>query len=168
MGKQVSNRRVTLKDIYRYYVADGGTLDRTTYKNICQDFNIHIMNAIIYDAEIFDMGYDLSTISILRIKRNYKNPAVDWKASKEYRKELVEEGKELYDSEKGKGVKWLIYHDSDWYVRFYWKKKYARVKNKTAYSFVATRGTKGNKTKLKNHLAESDINYIKYEKARKE
>lgn len=165
MGKR---ERYTLKDIYRHYVADGGELEKSLYKNICSDFNIHIMESIIYDAVKFDMGFDLSTISILRIRRNYNNPQVDWKASNERKQELLDQGKKLYDAETGEGHKWLVYHDSDWYCRFYWKKFYARVKNKSAYMFRATRGDKGNKTKLKEHLRENDINYVKYEKADKE
>lgn len=160
-----NSRRYTLANIYREYVAEGGTLEKSLYKNICQDFNIHIMNHIIYDAGIYDMGHNLSTISILRIKRNFNHPRVDWKASNKYKQELEEKGEKLFDNDTGEGTKWLIYHDTEWYCRFYWKKAYARVKNKTAYSFVATRGVRGNKTKLIDHLNESDINYIKYEKA---
>lgn len=153
----------TLKDIYRHYIADGGTLEKSLYKNICQDFNIHIMEYIIYQAGTFDMGHYLSTINILRLKRNYSNPQVDWKASNEYREELLEKGEKLYDPDTGEGTKWLIYHTDTWYCRFYWKKLFAKVKNKSAYSFIATRGKKGNKTKLKKHLNENEINYIKYE-----
>lgn len=165
--------KYTLRDIYLRYKADGGKLKKSLYKNICQDFNIHIMEDIIYNAETFDMGYNLSTLQVLRIKRNYKNPQIDWGATNKYKKELLsgeadeapEEGYDLEDlcsKDNPDGVKYFIYHDSEWYCRFYWKKKYARIKNKTAYSFKATRGKKGNKTKLKEHLKEDDINYIKY------
>ena len=165
----MSNReRYTLRDIYYRYKADGGKLKKPLYKNICQDFNIWIMNHIIYDAGKFDMGNYLSTISILRIKRNYRNPQVDWKASNKRKQELLDQDKKLYDDETGEGHKWLIFHDSKWYCRFYWNKLYAKVKNKSAYFFRATRGKKGNKTKLKEHLRNDDINYIKYEKANKE
>ena len=160
--------KYTLKDIYRQYKADGGELSKSLFKNICQDFNIHIMEAIIYDAYIFDMGFELSSISILRIKRNYSNPQVDWKASNERKQELLDQGKKLYDKETGEGHKWLVFHTSKEYCRFYWKKLYARVKNKSAYRFRATRGKKGNKTKLKEHLRADDLNIIKYEKGEKE
>ena len=155
----------TLTDMYRFYVADGGTLPRALYKNICQDFNIKIMDHIIYDAGTFDMGNYLSTLNIRRIKRNFKNPHVDWKASNDYKEELLAEGKKLYDHETGEGTKWLIYHDEEWYCRFYWKKQHARFKNKSVYKFVATRGKVGNKTKLIDHLNENSLNYIKYENA---
>ena len=154
---------ITLSDIYPHYVANGGTLEKSLYKNICQDFNIQIMNHIIYEAGVFDMGNNLSTISIKRIKRNYKNPQVDWNASNQYKQELLDQGEKLYDHETGEGTKWLIYHDEDWYCRFYWKKQYAKFKNKTVYRFVATRGEVGNKKKLKDHLAENNLNIIKYQ-----
>ena len=154
---------LTLSDIYPYYVAEGGTLDRALFKNICQDFNIQIMNHIIYEGGRFDMGNNLSTISIKRIKRNYKKPQVDWNASNQYRQELEEKGIELYNNQTGKGEKWLIYHDEEWYCRFFWQKKYSKFKNKKAYKFIATRGKVGNKTKLKEHLAENELNITKYE-----
>lgn len=157
----------TLKDIYRYYCANGGTLHKSTFKNICADFNIGIMNHIIYEAGTFDMGNHLSTLSIRRIKRNYRNPQVNWNESNKYKEELLAKGEKLYDAETGEGTKWLIYHDEEWYCRFYWKKKHAKFKNKSVYRFVATRGDKGNKTKLKDHLNESEINYVKYENGSK-
>ena len=156
-------KNLTLVDVYRDYKANGGTLHKSVFKNICQDFNIRIMNHIIFDAGTFDMGNYLSTLCVARIKRDYSNPQVDWKASNEYKEELLEKGEKLYDSETGEGVKWLIYHDEDWYCRFYWKKKYAKFKNKSVYKFIATRGKRGNKTKLKDHLRENDINYVKYQ-----
>lgn len=158
-------RTYTLVDAYRFYKANGGTLSKSEYKNICQDFNIGIMNFIIYEAGVFNMGSHLSTIHIMRHRRNYSNPQIDWKASNEYKEELLAKGEKLYDKETGEGTKWLIYHDEEWYFRFHWKKKYAKFKNKSAYRFIATRGVKGNKTKLKEHLAEDELNYLKYEDA---
>lgn len=160
--------RYTLNDIYRFYKAEGGTLHKSVFKNLCQDFNIRVMNQIIYDAKEFDMGNNLSTLSILRIKRNpLAKPAIDWKASNDYREELELKGEKLYDPKTGEGTKWLIYfHDQEWYCRFYWRVNYAKVKNKRTYKFIATRGDKGNKTKLIKHLRENDINYVKYEVAK--
>jgi hypothetical protein len=152
----------TLRNIYKQYILDGGDLHKSLYKNICQDFNIGMMDHIIYDAGTFDMGYNLSTLSILRLKRNFKNPTVDWAESNEYKKQLLEEGKELYSKDNPDGVKWFVYHDEEWYCRFYWKKSFCKVPNKSGYKFVATRGRVGNKRKLKDHLAENDINHLKY------
>lgn len=158
-------RTHTLSDSYRHYVADGGELHKTMYKNICQDFNMRIMDHIIYDAGSFNMGSNLSTLSVLRIKRKFSNPSVNWKESMLYRKELEESGEKIYDSKTGEGTKWLIFHTEDWYCRFYWRRKNAKFKNKNVYMFIATKGEKGNKGKLKRHLGENEINYVKYEKS---
>jgi len=158
----MKRKRYTSVDIYRHYVADGGELPKALYKNICQDFNQQIMLHLIEDAGKFDMGYRLSTLSILRMRRNYSNPQVDWGASNKFKEELQAKGEKLYDAKTGEGTKWLIYHDEDWYCRFYWKKKHCVVPNKIVYKFVATRGKQGNKTRLKEHLSESSLNYLKY------
>jgi len=152
----------SLTDSYRHYVANGGELHKSMYKNICQDFNIRIMEHIIYEAGTFNMGSNLSTLSIMRLRRNYDKPVVDWHESNKNREELLKKGETLYSFKTGKGVKWLIYHTGEWYCRFYWKRKSAKFKNKTVYMFIPTRGEKGNKTKLINHLRKNDINYVKY------
>lgn len=157
-------KKYNLGDIYSDYVLEGGRLSKNDFKNICQDFNIHICNHIIYDAGILDMGNNMSTLQVIRIDRNPSKRRVDWKLSNEYKKELLEKGEELYDKETGKGKKWLIYQDSDMFCRFYWKRSACKSKNKSVYSLIMTRGDKGNKTKLKNHLYENELNYLKYRK----
>lgn len=154
----------TLRDIYKYYVADGGTLSKADYKNICCDFNIHIMNKLIYDAAYMDMGNNLSYLRIGRIDRPVSNRRIDWASSNQFKEELLSQGKKLYNGETGEGHKWLVYQTNDYFCRFYWQRKNAKVKNKTLYRFVATRGSAGNKDKLKNHLKEDDSNYLKYKK----
>ncbi len=155
----------TLADIYKFYVTEErGTLSKNDFKNICQDFNIHIMNHIIYEAGRLDMGNNLSTLEIIRLDRDYKKKRVDWKESNEYKKELLAKGEKLYDNETGEGTKWLIYKVDPVYCRFYWKRGACKVKNRLIYKLVMTRGENGNKTKLKNHLYENDINYLKYRK----
>lgn len=155
-------KKYNLGDIYKDYVLAGGKMSKNDYKNLCQDFNIHICNHLIYDAGTFWMGHNLATLEIIRIDRNPKKKRVDWKESLEYKEELEKEDVELYDKETGKGKKWLIYQTTDNYCRFYWKKKAAKVKNKSVYKLIMTRGAQGNKTKLKNHIYENELNYLKY------
>lgn len=158
----------TLKDIYIKYKADGGKLSKTDFKNICSDFNIHSMNHIIYQAGQIHMP-TLSTLEIVKVKRKAKNKdrqhAIDWKASNEYKQELLAEGKQPYDHETGEGYKWLIYRDEPYYVRFYWQKHRLPIVNKSYYKFIATRGKKGNKEKLKDFLAEHETNINNYKDA---
>lgn len=155
----------TLKHIFPYYKSEGGTLDKQMFKNIVCDYNIHIMNHLVYDAGHIDMA-NLSRLKVGRIKRAFtgklNKSVVDWKASNEYKQELLDAGIELYDHKTGKGKRWLIYNDSEWYCRFYWNKQRAKATHKTVYRFVPTRGEKGNKEKLKEHLYENEINYLKY------
>ena len=164
--KEYVRKIYNLSDIYREYVLNGGTLSKNDFKNICQDFNIHICNHLIYDSGIFYIPHNLSTLEVIRINRNPSKKRVDWPASNEYRKELEEANQPLFDKESGKGKKWLIYQSGDEYCRFYWKKRGAKVKNKSVYRLEMTRGDKGNKTKLKSHLYENDTYYLKYRKAR--
>ena len=154
--------KYNLGDIYKEYVLRGGTLSKNDFKNICQDFNIHICNHLIYDAGIFDMGSRLSTLEVIRIERDYKKRRVDWKASLENRQELMDKGVKLYDKHSDTGTKWLVYQDEPEFVRFYWKRKACTIPNNRVYQLIMTRGEMGNKTKLKEHLYEHELNYLKY------
>lgn len=153
------------KDIYEFYSGTlEGTIDRKTFHNLCKDFNSAVMDEIIVEGKEFNQGYNLSSISILRLERDWSKKQIDWEASKKYRQELLGEGKELYNSDTDEGEKWFIYHTDKWYCRFYWKKKICSVPNKSVYRFKPTGGKRGNKTKLKEHMKKDDLAYTKYDK----
>jgi hypothetical protein len=152
----------TLSDIYVDYMASGGTLPKSVFKNLIQDFNIHMMNEIIYEGKLFDMGSRMSSIDIIRIKRNYKNPAINWNESFKLKKSILESGGKLYDPETGEGEKWFVYYTDPYYCRFRWMKSHCAIKNKSVYRFEPTDGDLGNKTKLIAHLREHPTNYLKY------
>ena len=154
----------TLKNIYIDYQNEyNDNIDKATYTNIVQEFNMMIMDYILEGKE-FNMGNNLSTLSIIRRDRDPRSPRLDWGESNKYKKELLEEGQNLYNSETDKGVKWHIYHTDEFYCRYYWRKGKCKVKNKSVYRFDATRGIKGNKEKLINLLKEDDLAYLKFKK----
>lgn len=153
-----------LPEIYEFYSQTGGELEYSVFSELCQEFNQRVMDEVILEGDKFDMGSYMSTLSIGRLDRNYANKQIDWKASHQLKKELIEEGVELYDPETGQGKKWFVYYTDDWYCRFYWNKFHAKITNKTVYRFTATRGIKGNKTKLSTLLAEDELAYLRFEK----
>ena len=138
----------TLKDIYLDYQMEHNDIDKTVYTNIIQEFNILIMEYILEGKE-FNMGNNLSTLSIIRRDRDPRSPRID---------------QNLYNSETDEGVKWHIYHTDDFYCKYYWRKGKCKIKNKSVYRFDATRGVKGNKEKLINLLKEDDLAYLKFKK----
>lgn len=153
----------TITDIYNDYVDENGYIDKLIFKDICSDFNIMIMNYILEGKE-FNMGSNLSTISIIRRDRDPRSPRIDWGESNKYKKELLDEGKKLYDSKTGDGVKWYIYHTDAFYCRYYWRKGKCKISNKSVYRFDPTRGLKGNKDKLISLLKTNDLAYLKFKK----
>ena len=153
----------TLKDIYIDYQKEYNNIDKEIYINIIQEFNIMIMDYILEGKE-FNMGNNLSTLSIIRRDRDPRSPRIDWGESNKYKKELLEEGQLLYNSETGKGVKWHIYHTDKFYCKYYWRKSKCKIKNKSVYRFDATRGIKGNKEKLITLLKKDELAYLKFRK----
>jgi len=155
--------RHTLTNIYNSYVDEKGSIDKSLFKNICSEFNVMIMEYILEGKE-FNMGHNLSTVSVVRKERDPRSPRVDWGESNKYKKELITDGEELYDAETGKGIKWHIYHTDSFYCKFYWRKGKCSVPNKSVYRFDATRGVKGNKEKLINLLKQDDLAYLTFKK----
>lgn len=156
----------TLKTIYDHYQeTTDDPLDYNKYREACELFNIYAMEEII-EGKTLNMGAYLSTLSIIRIERNYSNPKVNWGETNKLKKELLEEDDitedDLYSKDNPDGIKYFVYHTDDWYCRFYWNKKYCKVTNKSVYSFHATRGLKGNKTKLKEALKNNPLQHKKY------
>ena len=151
----------TLKNIYLDYQMEHDDIDKTIYTNIIQEFNILIMEYILEGKE-FNMGINLSTLSIVKHDRDPRSPRIDWGESNKYKKELLEEGQNLYNSETGNGVKWHIYHTDEFYCKYYWRKGKCKIKNKSVYRFDATRGLKGNKEKLISLLKEDDLAHLKF------
>ena len=154
----------TINNIYNDYLEQYEEyIDKKLFRDICEEFNINIIDSVLGGDE-FNMGNNLSSLSIVRVDRDPRSPRVDWGESNKYRKELEEEGKSLYDHETGKGIKWHIYYTDRFYCKYYWKKGKCRISNKSVYRFVPTRGVKGNKEKLINMLKNDDLAYLKFKK----
>ena len=139
----------TFSDIYNKYNKEHGDIDKSLFTDVCHEFN---------------MGNNLSTLSIIRKDRDPRSPRLDWGESNKYKKQLLEEGQLLYNAKTGKGVKWHIYHTDEFYCKYYWRKGKCKIKNKSVYRFDATRGIKGNKEKLITLLKEDDLAYLKFKK----
>ena len=153
----------TFKDIYSDYVKEYGDIDKAIFADICHTFNIDIMDYIL-EGKTFNMGNNLSTISIIRRDRDPRSPRIDWGESNKYKQELVANNKTLYDPLTNKGTKWYIYYTDPFYCKYYWRKGKCTIPNKSVYRFDATRGLKGNKEKLIHLLKKDDLAYLKFKK----
>jgi hypothetical protein len=153
----------TFKDIHASYENYYEEINKSLFTAICHEFNMLILDYIL-DGKSFNMGNNLSSLSIIRRERDPRSPRIDWGESNKYKKELLEEDQDLYDNITGKGVKWHIYHTDSFYCKYYWNKGKCKLKNKSVYRFDATRGVKGNKEKLINLLKEDDLAYLKFKK----
>jgi hypothetical protein len=150
----------TISHIYNDYVTRDDSVSKETFVDICSEFNIMIIDYIL-DGKEFNMGSNLSTLSIVRMERDPRSPAIDWGESNKYKAELIEKGEELYNKETGQGIKWQLYYTDKEYLKYYWRKGKCKVKNKSVYRFDATRGIKGNKGKLK---LIDELDYLKFKK----
>ena len=153
----------TFKDIYDSYIEENEYIDKSIFSDICHTFNMGIMEYIL-EGKKFNMGNNLSTISIIRRDRDPRSPRIDWGESNKYNKELLDNSEDIYDHITELGTKWFIYHTDEFYCKYYWNKGKCKVPNKSVYRFDATRGLKGNKDKLIALLKEDDLAYLKFKK----
>jgi|TARA_B110000908_G_scaffold169893_1_gene228042 hypothetical protein len=153
----------TFTNIYKSYCKEHGYIDKKVFSDICHTFNIGIMDYILEGRE-FNMGNNLSTLSIIRRDRDPRSPRIDWGESNKYKAELLQAGEALYDSITELGSKWYVYHTDEFYCKYYWKKGKCKIKNKSVYRFDPTRGIKGNKEKLITLLKEDELAYLKFKK----
>jgi len=150
----------TISHIYNDYATRDDSVSKQTFVDICSEFNIMIIDYIL-DGKEFNMGSNLSTLSIVRMERDPRSPAIDWGESNKYKAELIEKGEELYNKETDQGIKWQLYYTDKEYLKYYWRKGKCKVKNKSVYRFDATRGIKGNKGKLK---LIDELDYLKFKR----
>jgi hypothetical protein len=153
----------TIENIYNDYIESYSKIDKSLFKGICAEFNMEIIDYLL-EGKKFNMKNNLSSLSVVRNTRDPRSPRVDWGESIKYKKELEEEGTELYDSLTKDGQKWHIYYTDDFYCKYYWNKGKCRIPNKSVYRFTPTRGLKGNKEKLINTLKQDDLAYLKFKK----
>lgn len=157
---------LTVPDMYDAYEEEDGDIPYDLFRAMIEEYNMAAMDRVINHGEELPMGYGLAHLSVIRIERDYSNPSVDWKATMEEKERLLEEEgydeEDLYSEENPEGIKYFIYHTDPWYARFYWEKKNCIVSNHSAYSFRATRGDKGNKTKLKERLNNSETAHLDF------
>jgi hypothetical protein len=150
------------KDIYDTYLGmTTSPIPYNLFKEILVKFNEGV-SELLLEGEAFPMGYKLSDLQIVRKVRNPQKTQIDWGESYKEKKRLEAEEKPLYDKETGKGEPWLIYHMGRDYYQFYWSKKFCTVPNKMAYRFNATRGVKGNKTKLTELIGRDPLVSIRF------
>lgn len=123
---------LTLKHSYLYYTKDleedsKYNVDYRTYRDICEDFNKLISEAIIERGEFFQLPYRLGILRIKKRQTDLNNLRSNFG---------------LFNKDNIKS-KFLNEHSKGFYCRFYWNKRIDTiVKNKTAYSFIPTRFNK--------------------------
>ena len=153
-------------------------MDYKTFKSIITCFNKKAADAII-QGKLLYLGNNLGYSQIRKIVPVIRKGTIDWKASNEYKKELVAAGKKVRKTGDKEGEMWLIYKNDPWYLRWAWIKHYTstlhlnltcRVKNNRVYAFYATNSTSnvgkikvpGNKTKLAQAQAQDPLLHTRY------
>tara|TARA_R110000744_G_scaffold345108_2_gene450525 strand:+ start:4512 stop:4958 length:447 start_codon:yes stop_codon:yes gene_type:complete len=133
----------TLKSAYKNY-DDFYNVGYKKYRAVCEDFNKRIVEDILMKAKEFKMPYRLGTLRIKKKKMNYskKNKLkINWLETNKYKK--------------------VIYHLNDhtdgFNYRWFWSKVNAVIKNKSVYSFQATRT---NKRRLAGLLKNKKVDYF--------
>mgnify|MGYP003639728648 CR=1 FL=1 len=133
----------TLKNAYKDY-DDFYKVGYKKYRAICEDFNKRIIDKILLKAFEFKMPYRLGSLRIRKKLMNYskKNKLkIDWQATNKHKKVMYH----------------LNDHTNGFNYRWFWSKINAVIKNKSVYSFQATRT---NKRRLAALLKNNDVDFF--------
>lgn len=139
-----------------------------TWLRICKKFNERKMQSII-SGHIFNMPFRLGSIGIVQFKRRIKFDengnlitkgfAINWdKTIKMWRQQYGDMPLKEYGKIRGKKVVFITNEHTDGRMfRFHWKKKYAVVKNISAYELKIPQHYKDDLCKL--ILAKPNVQY---------
>jgi hypothetical protein len=160
----------TIKDCYKHYrvkCMENGIkhLSLNKYKEVCYLFNIKLSDAIIKQSFEYKLPFKLG---ILRIKKNKqkfkivdgrlkpKKKMIDWYQTRYVLWKRLYPDKTLAEL-KGIRDKPLVMftneHSNGEIMRWYWDKKYMRIKNCRYYLF---RPVKKNRLDLAKHIKDED------------
>lgn len=89
----------------------------------------------ILEGNSIELGHNMGNIYIKKVQRS--SSSIDWGETNKLKK---------------KGINKYVYFTTDYWYRWYWNKKRCRVKNKTVYKFVPTKGNNGIRKQLHNKL----------------
>lgn len=148
-GKNKIQKPLTLKHSYDYYIKDikldsKYNISWQEYKKITGEFNKLVMSEMIDNGYIFKLPYRIGTFRIKKRENNLTRLKPDWSTYNISNQEIKN--------------KYLNDHTGNQYVRFFWSKhKDSIIKNKTIYSFIATRD---NKRKLSKLLKDKGLEQI--------
>ena len=134
-------RSKTLKDSFKNYKEEGGELDYTEYRDICEKYNEYIVYRIIEDTLEFKLPERLGSIRVRKIKGKTGGKRIDWALTKKYNKKIYH----------------LNMHTDGYYYKWHWKKQNALFTNKSVYSFKPLRRHKREMAQL---LKENKVDYF--------
>lgn len=122
----MANNEYTLRNFYKNYKSHGGNLKEPVFRKIIKTFLKNAVDSLI-EGNRLKLGYNLGLFEIVKIKRSFKHPVVNWGESNKYKQRLLDEGKPLYDKDTKEGFQWLIYYTDPLYYGFNWRKE--KIKN---------------------------------------
>ena len=141
-------------------------MDFYTFRDVVFNYNKRVVDNVIKGNRV-NLSERLGYMYISKIKKVSK--LINWKASNDYKAELIAKGETPKDKVNLDGKNWLIYYSNPFYFRWTWQKRngICKVKNHTVYGFYPTnkssKGVPGAKSQLvaankKNPLLH--LNYI--------
>jgi len=131
----MTNNRYDVKDIYDYYKSKGGKVNRKLFSTILFAFNKRVSEHLAEGKE-FSLGSRLSTLQLVKIRRDFSKNVVNWYETNLLKKQLLKEGKTIKSKDNPDGENYIVYYTDDYYLALYWFKIYCIVQNKKYFNFV--------------------------------
>jgi hypothetical protein len=121
-----------------------------TFKKVLYTHNKLMAKEILNKGGVYRLGKQLGNIFIKSIRRNHKNPKINFGETNKRKRDLLEQGyklEELYNSKTNpKGIKYVVYHDSPTYCKLHWDRDNMELRNLDFYNMKMTGNTHNKST----------------------
>lgn len=156
-GSLLNARQKSLMlELYNYAINDLKQADvgYNIYKSIINKYNVEAVWDIIHGKKDFSFGGSVGKIDVTYKKCNYKETngwlgrRVNFKETLKTKNLLLTQGKTLYKATKDDygriisdngGVKYIVYHNDDYFPYITWHCRRTGIKGKQSYVFAPTR-----------------------------
>lgn len=129
------------------------------FVKVVETYNKKVMSALVDESKTVKMWNNLGYLYIQSSKKTnpFSTKNIDWKASKEFKQELIDRGDVPKDEDHPEGKNWFQFYEDTDYLRVAWTKKYGvcKVPNNSVYAFYPTRSVSGIKKYLANAVKKN-------------
>ena len=137
-----NKKTFTMKEMYEFFklVYPEHDISYNLYSEVVSRYNKKLVDNL-FKGQNITLGCGLGVLRIKKVERKFNHKKIDWGETNKL---------------KSEGINRHVYYTDDYWYRFSWFKGY-KIRNKTVYRFIPTKGVNGITKKFANHMKSDDF-----------